>query len=791
MKRLILSILILVNSICIPAYACGPYYPYGDEVRFNLLNPRSFNLNDYSLFNYTANIYSYNYDNDDYQINADGYKSGLQANLLLWQKRCQGKPSLDDIHEAVYTKDQITADIKDENSFIQYLSVNKDIEAIKYLNFAKQCEPFNSILDDPWERREVVKIPKREQLIKQAESEIKRLKDEDLKCRYAFLAIRLAYYNGDSEIIQRLYKAVYEKSKTQNIVYYWSTYFYCLTLEDDTYKNYLLAQVFVNAPDKRFVVCQNTDRKIPIEDVLEKAANAQEKSWIELLYAVRNPAKGLDVLQKIYTQSPNFDGLDFLLLREVSKLEDWICTPYYTELGPALHYGEYSFGWNDDPSKDNANIMLQRIEEDRKYARQVMDFINKADFKKVHDPALWQTAKVYLLFMAGDYASVLNEIHSPYLKTLNPEGLAFIAKLEALTLTANQKPNEAVILPSVKTALMKYDTDSRFIFAVGRELEFKNNTTDAALLYSKKNKKGEEYPDWDWDNGIYWRTKLRHCTLYADFYTGYFFYMDAQYTPEQVEKLISDIKANASKQDAFSKWKYGRITSKIDRLYDLLGTKYMRQDELNNALQAFKAVNDTLWNSSVYPYKEYLAANPFYTNFYNEHSKTAADTVSYNKYELVAKILEYLKKAENPQNPDRDYYYFLVGNAYFNMTQYGNSWLMKRYYWTGNATPTLLEDDDDYFGCLHAQKYYQKAHETAKNKKFAALCLRMAGRCEKYNIAYQYSLTLSTNDYSEKEINRRLNKNKYYKQLAREYPDDYDDLISNCESFTAYFQARK
>ncbi len=791
MKRFVPFLILLSSSLCIPAFACGLYYPYGEEVRFNLLHPKCFQLPDYSLFNYTAALYDYTSGNPD-EINESGYQSGLQANLVLWQQRCQNKPSREDVYAAVYAADRITANEKDENSFIRYLSVQKDVEAIRYLNFAKSCEPYNGFLDDPWEREEIVKMPQRERLIRQAESEANRLSDPDLKCRYAFLAIRLAYYNQDEEVIRRLYQTVFGKAQNKNIIYYWSTYFYCLTPEDGAVKNYRLAQVFANAPDKRFAVCQYTDRKIPIESVLSKASGPLEKSAVYLLYAVRNAAQGLPVLQKMYENTPGFEGLDFLLLREVNKLEDWICTPYYTELGPALYGGKNFDGWwGENERNDKENIMLQRIREDRKYAREVLGFIKKADFRKVHDPALWQTAKLYLLFMAGDYAAVLNEIHSPWLKTLNPDGLVFIQKLEALTLTAHQKAGEAVLLDPVKTALMKYDDDPRFIFAVGRELEFKQNTTDAALLYSKKNKNTEEDPDWDF-SGVCWRTKLRHCTLYADFYTGYFFYMDAQYTPEQVGKLIEDIQRNGSKPDSFSVWKYGRVKSKIDRLYDLLGTKYMRQDKLDQAFRAFQSVNDTLWNSNVYAYRQYLDANPFYTDFYTEHQSTPADTITYNKRELVEKILDLLQKAGNAQNPDRDYDYFLLGNAYFNMTQYGNSWMMKRYYWTSNATPTKLEDDEDYFGCLHAKDYYLKAKETTKNKKFAALCLRMAGRCEGYFLSRQY---YATHDYWNSDFDRvndqLFAKNKYYRQIARNYPEDYDDLISHCESFSAYFQERK
>ncbi len=33
-------------------------------------------------------------------------------------------------------------------------------------------------------------------------------------------------------------------------------------------------------------------------------------------------------------------------------------------------------------------------------------------------------------------------------------------------------------------------------------------------------------------------------------------------------------------------------------------------------------------------------------------------------------------------------------------------------------------------------------------------------------------------------------RNQYYSQLKKQYPGDYDELISNCESFERYFRSR-
>jgi hypothetical protein len=113
------------------------------------------------------------------------------------------------------------------------------------------------------------------------------------------------------------------------------------------------------------------------------------------------------------------------------------------------------------------------------------------------------------------------------------------------------------------------------------------------------------------------------------------------------------------------------------------------------------------------------------------------------------------------------------------MTQYGNSWMMKRYYWTVNRQSSDFEDNDDYYNCTLARQYYLKAKELSANKPFAALCLRMAGRCENHRLRSQMD---------PYETDPPKVENVYYNDLKKMYPAYYDDLISNCESFGRYYK---
>ena len=236
----------------------------------------------------------------------------------------------------------------------------------------------------------------------------------------------------------------------------------------------------------------------------------------------------------------------------------------------------------------------------------------------------------------------------------------------------------------------------------------------------------------------------------------------------------------------FDQWKKQGVKKDLPRLYDLLGTKYLRQNKLQASLKSFEQVNDTLWRSKHYYYKDYLDANPFYTDFYSEHSPTKGDTVRYTKTEIVRRLLYYLGQVDKTTGKEKAFYHFQVANCYFNMTQYGNSWMMRRYFWTTAATHTGLEDDEEYFQCKLAQKHYLEAGHHGKTDEIAALALRMAGRCEKYKL---YDLN---GDYQGEDYDGYIfSKNKYYQKLKADYPEHYEPLISNCQSFTGYYAKLK
>ncbi|MBI1183347.1 hypothetical protein GC194_03690 [bacterium] len=780
MKPLIAFIFILLSSSS-KLWACGPFYPYGDDIRFHLMSPELFDNEGFKIFNYSAfNFYHkerwWRPEPEDLNI-----ELGKEMNAALWRAMCNNEPDLDQIIEGVYSNDLIGSPALEKNSFANYLIKHNKNELIDYLNFAKKCNSLNTLQNsDPWEKHDNHTHGMRQNLIKEASQQAAKCSNNDIARRYAFLALRLLYYNNNLESIPALYLQFFDLHKASNLIDYYAMYFYACALKVGPEKNFCLSQVFSFSPDKRFACFQHYHRHVAIDQTLKLAQTAKEKAAVWLLNGFENLSPALQNLQNIYKNEPNNKGLGILLMREVNKMEDWILTPYFTEFPPAINASGDDYNIDASEGKRNA-FLADKI----KLANELIDFVEQIDYTKVHNPDLIMTCKAYLLFATNKYNESLQAIEN-ILERQSPDSpIHDSLNILKLLCELGRQGNSACTLQNTDETLVMnlLQSGNQPKFAAARLLEYKGNTTEAAAIYAHMNTKRKYYNN----NTVYWRTLDHHHTLYSDFYYNYFFYLDAAYNIAEMEKLINRL--NQKDDKSWETQLYAPIRAYQSRLYDLLGTKYLRMNQLTEALAAYNKVNDSLWQSDNFPYKKYLDSNPFFTTLVSEHEHTTADTVTYNKAEIVKKLLEYIAMGNNPHHKNRAYYYYLAGNCYFNMTQYGNSWLMKRYFWTRNENRTKLPDDDDYFKALKAKEFYLKAYDASTSEKFKVLCTLMAGKCEKYRLAAEnnsrqyryYSL------FGEDEESSGLMENIYYESVYKNYPDYYKELVSYCVAVENYY----
>ncbi|GEN77270.1 hypothetical protein [Chryseobacterium hagamense] len=779
MRKLIIFTAILLNSFF---SACG-FYPYGEDIRFQFLNPDHFPFQAYASFYYS----SLSFEQSPETINSN------RDNEKLWKEYCNNKIAIEDVSTVLesYTFSDIRED--SPNPFLHYLYSKKDVEAITYLKFAKNCEYFNTWQDDPWERNEKTSITKRNSLLNKAIVLATRKSNPYFKKRYAFLALRLAFYNHNLKTIDTLYDRYFTISGTNDVIDVWALYFKAISEKDPVLQNLYFAKVFAASPEKRFVSWQNFSSKIPVGNVLKATHNRKEKAEVFLLYGLYNPDKNLDNMRRIYAEYPESDGLSFLLYRELGKLENWIFTPYYSLFSSSLE--DY---WANNYS-ENRNVLqvLERSETDRHYAAKVLRFIDSVDLSKVKNPDFWKYARAELLFMTKNYTESLRQI-SELERSLPVQDPMRnnVEIIKTLDLFAGQTYGKAEIPEVAKSIIIKNKDYKQFIFALGRELEYLGNSDDAALLYASLIRSKEDYSQ------VYFKSLKNNNKTFGTYYYNYFDYLDAIYSPGQLKSFIRTLKGLSKSTDLFYRNFYTVKPSEINSLYDLLGTKYIRQNNLASALKVFSKLGEDYFDAEYSHWEKggkdsYSSSqktfdkNPFYHLKYTPDFIPEKEHFKVNKISVTRKLIEYLNKANNPEEKDRDYYYFLVANCYYNMSQYGNAWMMKRYFLSSLENFSIREDNLEFNTAGLAKYYYGKALENARTDQFKALCLRMQGRCENYHYDFTTGFDPNYASPSENYENRRLQANRYYQDLKSKFPRRYEDMISGCEFFNAYFKARR
>lgn len=756
MKKFLVFTVLLLSSFY-KSFACG-YSPFGEDVRYCIFRPSYFNYSQYKSFNYNADLWGFDYDK-----NPVDYKLHIDSNIIDWYNYTNKKVSVEAIETFNFNLSYSDIHSKSNNDFIKYLYQNNKTDAIAYLKMAKNCEIISDS-EDVWERNEEINSHKRFDLLDQIVEVTKKEQNQYFKRKYAFLTIRLAYYSGDSVVVKNVFESNFKEGK-KDYLYYWSLFFYTFTKSNPGYM-VDVANLMANSPEKSYASYFYFHHDFKIEEALKHTQNKEEIANVYAYASVQKVDKNLDYLKEIYKNNPKSPILGFLVLREINKIEDWVYTPYYSNYNPTTDYADF---WNDK-IKVTTETLRNRSENDRLYAKEVLDFIKSIDISTTQNPIVWEVSKINLQFIAGNYEDCLKNIS--VFEKMHPSQKVTeeIQKIKALCITANQEKGKAIIKPEIESVIIKYKDDARFIFALGRELEFKENIIDGLALLSLIEETTERSYHLD---DVEWRgNRIKTSGNLKEFYR-YFDYLDFVYSAKDLQTIINRIEKGSFTKS--QKAIYAKLLKDKDYLKDLLGTKYLRENQLQNALIIFKSLDKKYWddNYNAWERGEYgdnyvFDLNPFYdfkhTKSFIEHKEKYIVT----KLAVTERLVKYTNLANNPKTKDRDYYYFLIANCYYNMSDYGNSWMMRRYSSYGdwvNLENESYIDEIEYRNKIKAVANYKLACQNAKTKQFKALCVRMI-------------------DYAEK------NEFEDSKKVAEEFPEFSLDL-SNCENLENYFKARR
>lgn len=747
---------LLFITLCLSSWSavrsCG-FSPYGEQIRYSLFSPGYFQYDSYQPFYYNTELFGF----------PEVKQTAYDANILDWYAFTNKQVAPASIEYFMYDGSATSLTPDSENDFVSYLYKHKLQHVIDYLSLAKECEVFTAGYDnDPWERNtETIKKTRNEyidQLIQKTDAETNTF----LKRRYTFLLIRMAYYDDQPALIERYFQNYFANSK-KDFLYYWSLYFYCFTPKATSLD---IAEVMANSPEKRNAAYYYFRGTFSLDEALRTAKTPSQKAAAYGYASMQKLDQNIVYLKKMYSLQSYSEQLDFLLLREINKLEDWIYTPYYTNYLPSI---DYVNTWWTGETAESTNSLRLRSKKDRLYAKELLEFVNAANLSKVKDPLMWHAAKIQLLYMTNNYQECIRESDVFLSRYLMENAATQIEQIKALSLVAGQEYGKAVIPKEIHSIIEKNIRDSHFIFALGRELEFLGNLPDAAALISTVNSEGT----WWEVNSVTWQGNRLKKSGNMRYFYDYFSYLDFVYSADELQRIVDQLGTVANRH--FDQLIYRELLESKGYLSDLLGTKYIREDRLQDALTAFKTIDEQYWETNYsnwergrLDYGDYVFdKNPFYDFKYTPAFIAQRESFPLTKRTITERLIDHIRKGDDTTNPDRAYHYFLAANCYFNMSQYGHSWMMRRFSSTieYNRSESFV-DEEEYRNNYLAQKYYKLAYTHAKNKKFKALCLRME----------EYAAT----DHHEEE-------QPDYSRLKKEFPEYYEDL-SGCYSLNEYFK---
>jgi hypothetical protein len=658
-----------------------------------------------------------------------------KQNCLEWQKQLGMDVNPDDVYTILYeTNSEVfqsayqsksLAKVFAENTFVQQLQLHKNKKFLEYLIFAKKLE-YNNIGGYRWETWNSLNYGydsenKFVATLGDYDKKLSSTKDAFLKQRYAFLLLRMSYYDGKPQEAIRLYET-YFAMKPNTILTPWALYFRALCTDNQALQNYYLSQVFVSCDEKTNAVMQHYNRTLTSE-TLAYAQNDTEKGAILALECMRNPSPQLETLKQVHAYNPDSVYFSFLVGREVNKLEDWIFTPKYTQSTPSIVFegGE----WYDNYEKAKAD----NYAKDMVYLKELRTFLISITTSAKGEQKDYLYSAIAQLCFIDDQI----DLGKKYVELISKEANASIILQSKIQLAlVALKQND---IQSKETKKLLFDCFNSIEYAVDQDYslfksmysfyrivagEYAKNGDEATagLIFLKSNTKKINNSEWGYFPSFY-------------NYLGYF---DRFASIKDIDNLMALIQ----KKDKTPFENYickGTTNPNINVYKDLKGTIAFRENNLELAYKTFAEMPTDFWKDN-YEYKNFLNEDPFFPKILMSKKDRKFDYV-FNKTEFVKTLLELKKKNTAESN-------LKLGHAFFNVSTWGNAWMMTSYgmgsnfgdgYWDSVFGGNRFEHEKkyqkgNYLNCNLAKDYYQKVLFLSKNKEEKALASLMVFECE-------------------------------------------------------------
>jgi|GEM_PF-1746653 len=762
----LISIILLLNIQGISA--CG----YVDFTRpyYNLLDPNLLMDDEYSPVFYTTSRYYNKWFEPEYK---------QDDNIKEWNTFLGNFFKDEDIAELIYEVDKDTlikasfGTYNGVNPVLQHLVKNNKKEILDYIAFAKQCEDYCNI-DTYWQTKP--EDGGEADLIKEGKIGTIKSKSWFIKLRYAFQTVKLLHlYNKLNECIV-FYDRFIDVLKVKSIIKYWAMDHKAGALMKVGKRAeglYLFTRVFAECPSRRYSAYYSfkVDSDREWDEILSLCINNDEKAVLYFLRGINPVSVALEEIENIYELNPQSEYLQILALKEINKLENEL-------LSRDLENANYLFIKKNKGDFKNKQLLDYLI----KFKILIDDILNS---KKQTNTEFWQIISAYTDFLNSNYKSAGEKLINISSENINYERQINIIKT-AITVCSAVKIDDVYENNLIDLLLKSYPFNFTDKDITDLILDFSYYLFDDNQIIKKFFCKKGSYYELRTEINILMIDALLSLidkedkTLFEKFLL-YFFVKDSNSGREDyVEEDITEI-------SNFSFLK--------ESLLELKGTYYLINDDLENALKIYESLSDDFWsyynsqNVFIDPFNLFIIDKINYDGF-----ERLTDTIT--KIDFTKKLLEL---TDNIKKSKRDAEsYFLLGNAYYNITYFGASFNLVSNYRSGSFYSGFTD-------CSKALYYFKNAVKYTKDKELAAKACYMAAKCQQniYDLEYNTeSYSYDNESYLYKKYNGRLgfpadeeqkeNKNyrEYFKILNNKYSKTqfYEQIIKECKYFDYYVE---
>jgi hypothetical protein len=713
-----------------------------------------------------------------------GYEKGLwmgysekatspkDANLEDWKNYLKADIAENDLDEVIYKTEatrlkELTSNKKvlleaaKKNKVFELWSNNQNLcQAMgNYLIYAKKCEKEALRAVEEWSDTEIVRdaafIRK---MIDEGLKESKKQKEVFLSKRYAFQAIRMAFYLNDTDKVLSLFNEYFGKESNEDYIYFRALEVKAGALHQkgNDEAAYYFASVFLNCPDRREICVRSfsVTSESGWNRSISLCKNKEEKA---VFFALRGLQKGSNLAEEIMNIAeiaPNSALLEMLTARYISTIQPSRFPMYY--------YEPQTF-----PVEAEANNA-----ELQNFKRTVNTILSNNNVNR----DFWLITSAYL--------DLLDRKTDEAQKTAAQVSEKSKLKTEA----------EIVRMAARICGLKKADPAS--VSALWTEI--KNNSLlqsnqiisdfwdDAVSLIFLNN--GEKARSFLVNNEI---AALREK-------------LDLQLI-EYLEQYLRNSSSHSDYDKFLIKNQCGSVENALDMLGEMRAMYYLQRNKLDLAITELEKcskdylskseyfnssyINKTIWSEKIdYPMFEVELSAQKIVKTYEKYSFLDK---KYNLLSYIKQLRDLEQKAENEPEKAGEYYY-LLGLARYNTGVWGwhrpLMYFMSSNYgyavwWTADKEETETKVYKNYIWSAElyhdvdiAKNYLEKALKSTKDPELKAKTLYMMAKVEKIrNLKNYWEDDNYSNEYYDmfKELKSKYSKTAFYKELLRECYDFY------------------